>query len=89
MKGQVEKYSRKTSLMVQRLRLHNSTAGGRGCTSWIPGRGTEIPHVPQCSQKKKKKILGFAEQSLSQLVNATKMAIDDTPHMGVTVFQYN
>ena len=87
MKGQVEKYSRKTSLVVQRLRLHNSTAG-EGGTSWIPGRGTEIPHVPQCSQKKKK-ILGFAEQSLSQLVNATKMAIDDTPHMGVTVFQYN
>ena len=41
------------------------------------------------AKKKKKKILGFAEQSLSQLVNATKMAIDDTPHMGVTVFQYN
>ena len=89
MKGQVEKYSRNTSLVVQRLRLHNSTAG-EGGTIWIPGRGTEIPHVPQCSQKKKKKkILGFAEQSLSQLVNATKMAIDDTPHMGVTVFQYN
>lgn len=39
--------------------------------------------------KKKKKFPGFAEQSLSQLVNATKMAIDDTPHMGMTVFQYN
>lgn len=41
------------------------------------------------AKKKKKKIPGFAEQSLSQLVNATKMAIDDTPHMGMTVFQYN
>ena len=39
--------------------------------------------------RQKKKILGFAEQSLSQLVNATKIAIDDPPRMGVTVFQYS
>lgn len=45
--------------------------------------------MPRSVAKKKKKILGFAEQSLLQLVNASKMAIDDPPHMGVTVFQYN
>ena len=45
--------------------------------------------MPPNAAKKKKKILGFAEQSLSQLVNATKIAIDDPTRMGVTVFQYS
>ena len=31
-----------TSLAVQWLRLHFSTAGGRG---WIPAQGTKIPHT--------------------------------------------
>ena len=39
-----------TSLAVQRLRLCASTAGGTGS---IPGRGTKIPHAPQCSQRTK------------------------------------
>ena len=41
-----------TSLVVQWLRLHTSSAGGMGS---IPGRGTKILHVVQCGQKKKKK----------------------------------
>ena len=36
-----------TSLAVQRLRPHASTAGGMGS---IPGRGTEIPHALWHSQ---------------------------------------
>ena len=41
-----------TSLAVQWLGLHASTAGGVGS---IPGQGTKIPHASQCGQKKKKK----------------------------------
>ena len=41
-----------TSLVVQWLRLHTSTAGGVGS---IPGWGTKIPHAMGRSQKKKKK----------------------------------
>ena len=37
-----------TSLAVQWLGICASTAGG---SSSIPGRGTRIPHVMQCSQK--------------------------------------
>ena len=37
-----------TSLVVQRLRLCASTAGGLGS---IPGRGTRILHAAQSSQK--------------------------------------
>ena len=40
-----------TSLAVQWLRLHTSTAGG---TVSIPGQGTKIPHAALCGQKKKK-----------------------------------
>ena len=40
-----------TSLTVQWLRLHASTAGGVGS---IPGPGTKILHAKWCSQKKKK-----------------------------------
>ena len=40
-----------TSLVVQWLRLHASTAGGTGS---IPGQGTKIPHATQSSQKKKR-----------------------------------
>ena len=39
-----------TSLAVQWLRLHAPNAGGTGS---IPGRGTKIPHAPQCSQRTK------------------------------------
>ena len=35
---------------VQWLRLPASTAGSTGL---IPGRGTKIPHMLQCGQKKK------------------------------------
>ena len=38
-----------TSLAVQWLRLHASTAGGMGS---IPGRGTKIPHAARCGQKR-------------------------------------
>ena len=38
-----------TSLVVQRLRLRASTAGGTGS---IPGRGTKIPHAAWRGQKK-------------------------------------
>ena len=37
-----------TSLAVQWLRFHASTAGGVGP---IPGQGNEIPHAPWCGQK--------------------------------------
>ena len=39
-----------TSLMVQWLRFHASTAGSTGL---IPGGGTKIPHAAQCRQKPK------------------------------------
>ena len=40
----------RTSLAVQRLRLHASTAGSMAS---IPGRGTEIPRAMRGGQKKK------------------------------------
>ena len=42
------KLQRGTSLVVQWLRLHASTAGGTGS---IPVQGTKIQHTEQCSQK--------------------------------------
>ena len=42
---------RGTSLVVQWLILHASTAGGTG---WIPGWGTKIPQATWRGQKKKK-----------------------------------
>ena len=39
-----------TTLEVQWLRLHASTAGGAGS---IPGQGTKITHAARHSQKKK------------------------------------
>ena len=39
-----------TSLVVQWLGLHYSTAGG---SCLIPGQGTKIPHATQHSQKRK------------------------------------
>ena len=47
-----ERRALETSLAVQWLRLHASTARGTGS---IPGRGTKIPHAMQCSQQLKKK----------------------------------
>ena len=47
-----------TSLVVQWLRTHTSTAGGM---SAIPGWGTKIPHALWCSQKKKKLLLETVE----------------------------
>ena len=47
----IRKDTRGTSLAVQWLRLHTSSAGGMGS---IPGRGTKIPHAVQGGQKKKK-----------------------------------
>ena len=41
------KTKRRTSLAVQWLRLHASTAGGTG---WIPGWRTKIPHATRHSQ---------------------------------------
>ena len=41
-----------TSLVVQWLRLHASTAGGGGS---IPGQGTKIPHALGTGQKKKRR----------------------------------
>ena len=43
-----------TSLAVQQLRFHASTAGGMGL---IPGQGTKFPNAAQCGppQKKRKK----------------------------------
>ena len=40
--------------MDQQLILCTSTARGMGS---IPGRGTKIPHVMQCSQEKKKSFI--------------------------------
>ena len=40
-----------TSLVVQWLRFHSSTAGSLGS---IPGWGTKIPHAVWCSQKANK-----------------------------------
>ena len=42
-----------TPLAVHWLRLHASTAGGVGS---IPGQGTKIPHVAQCSQNNIKQL---------------------------------
>ena len=43
-----------TSLGVQWLKLHASTAGGMGS---IPGQGTRIQHATRCSQKQTNKQL--------------------------------
>ena len=43
--------TRGTSLVVQWLSLHASTAGGTG---WIPVWGTKIPHAAWCSQKQQR-----------------------------------
>ena len=48
-----------TSLAVQWLGIHASTAGGTGS---IPGRGTKILRSGQCSQKKKKKVKGSKQE---------------------------
>ena len=45
-------YVHGTSLAVQWLRLHTSTAAGMGS---ILGQGTKIPHAVWCDQKIKKK----------------------------------
>ena len=50
--GLKEKDDHGTSLVVQWLRLHASTAGDMGS---IPGQGTKILHYMQCGQKKKDK----------------------------------
>ena len=42
-----------SSLAVQWLRLHSSTAEGAG---WIPGQRTKILYATQCGQKIKRKI---------------------------------
>ena len=43
-----------TSLVVQWLTLHASTAGGMGS---LLGSGVEFPHATRCGQKIKKKFL--------------------------------
>ena len=54
----------KTSLVVQWLRLHASTAGETG---YIPGWGTKIPYASWCNNKKIKfDILGFPGGSDSE-----------------------
>ena len=45
------KHCWQTSLVIPRLRLHASNAGGTGS---IPCRGTKIPQVTLCGQTKKK-----------------------------------
>ena len=50
-----------TSLVVQWLRFHAPTAGGRGS---IPGRGTKIPHVTFGSQKIKTKDFSRTDTTL-------------------------
>ena len=52
-KGAVTRLRAKgTSLVVQWLGLHASTAGGMRL---IPGRGTKMPHAASAAKKKKKK----------------------------------
>ena len=50
--GMFKNTKRRTSLVVQWLRLRTSTAGDTGS---IPGRETKILHAAQHGQKKKKK----------------------------------
>ena len=47
-----------TSMTVQWLRLHASTAG---CTGSIPGQGTKIPHTASCGQEKDYGLFGFLD----------------------------
>ena len=51
-----------TSLAVQWLSLHASTAGGMGS---IPGGGTKIPDATWCGQKKKKRTLDHSRYNVS------------------------
>ena len=44
-------FLKRTSLVIQWLGLHASTAGGTGL---IPGQGTKILRAMQCSQKEEK-----------------------------------
>ena len=48
-KSTINNYNRGTSLVVQWLRLHASTAGGTGS---VPGRGTKITHGKREKEKK-------------------------------------
>ena len=48
-------------MVVQWLRFHAPTAGGRGS---IPGRGTKIPHVTCGSQKIKTKDFSRTDTTL-------------------------
>ena len=52
-KSCLKNYHFETSLVVQWLRLHPSTAGG---INLIPGWGTKIPHVVQSKNKTKQRI---------------------------------
>ena len=54
---------RGTSLAVQWLRLHASTAGGAGS---IPGRGTKIPHAAWHSQKNEKENSLYNKKTVSE-----------------------
>ena len=65
--GLVKKVTGRTSLVVQRLGLSASKAGGSGS---IPGQLTKIPHAVWYSQKKKKKSsLGLCHNILQKNPN--------------------
>ena len=51
-----------TSLVVQWVRLHASSAGGAGL---IPGWGPKIPHTAQYGQKEKNKMDVIKDQAVS------------------------
>ena len=58
----------RTSLAVQWLRLHATTAGGTGS---IPGQGTKIPHATWQGQKKKK----FKKTQCCQEVSSSQLTL--------------
>ena len=71
----------RTSLVVQRLRLHTSNAGGAGST---PGRGTEIPHAMQPKKKK-----GGGECAQESCLEKLNDAADRPPKDPVLFIPFN
>ena len=61
--------------MVQWLRICACTAGGMGS---IPGQGNKIPHVTQCSQKEKKKVVEVIKELLQSIGSAQLLKVNLT-----------
>ena len=71
-----------TSLAIQWLGLHASTAGGVG---WIPGWGTNVPasHVARPKKKKKKTMINMLRALVEKLDNMQEQMGNINTEMGI------